>query len=34
VRIDNLLKALTTYGSDRLSEEQAKELINQVGDTF
>lgn len=30
VRIDTLLKALTTYGLDKLSEEQARELISQV----
>jgi hypothetical protein len=30
VRIDTLLKALTTYGVDKLTEEQARELISQV----
>ena len=30
IRIDTLLKALTTYGSDKLTEEQARELVSQV----
>ena len=30
VRIDTLLKALTTYGNEKLTDEQARELISQV----
>jgi hypothetical protein len=30
VQMDSLVKALTTYGSEKLSEEQARELVSQV----
>jgi calmodulin len=30
IKADKLLLALTTYGSDKISMEQAKELINQL----
>lgn len=30
IKIDSVLKALTTYGSEQLSEEQAHDLVSQV----
>eukprot|EP00640_Fibrocapsa_japonica_P006837 CAMPEP_0113941546 /NCGR_PEP_ID=MMETSP1339-20121228/7439_1 /TAXON_ID=94617 /ORGANISM="Fibrocapsa japonica" /LENGTH=158 /DNA_ID=CAMNT_0000945721 /DNA_START=111 /DNA_END=587 /DNA_ORIENTATION=+ /assembly_acc=CAM_ASM_000762 len=30
IKVDALLKALMTYGSEKLSEEQAKELVSQL----
>ena len=30
IKIDSVLKALTTYGSEQLTEEQAHDLVSQV----
>jgi len=31
IKIDTLQKALTTYGSEKLTDELARELVSQVG---
>lgn len=31
IRIESVVKALTTYGNEHLSEEQAHDLVSQVG---
>lgn len=30
IKIDSVIKALTTYGSEKLTEEQAHDLVSQV----
>ena len=30
VKVDQLIKSLTTYGSEKLKDEQARELVTQV----
>ena len=30
IKVDALVRALTTYGADKLSQEQAQELVSQV----
>ena len=30
IKVSDLMKALTTYGSEKLSEEQAAELVSQL----
>lgn len=30
IKIDSVMKALTTYGSEQLSEEQAHDLVSQL----
>ncbi|CAN0109622.1 unnamed protein product [Sphacelaria rigidula] len=30
IKIDSVIKALTTYGSEQLTEEQAHDLVSQV----
>ena len=30
IKVDALIRALTTYGSEKLTEEQAQELVSQL----
>ena len=32
IRVEDLQKALTTYGTEKLTDEQASELVSQVRD--